>query len=287
VQQSVAASSTSVPRAPSCLARIADSTLVPAVLYLHASELADLDSIARLRVNEIDLFTQAVATRFRSLLQAPPGVLPNGEPAMTWRTREYFLRVVVDRNGGFAVKDPVGSFEPPSVLGAEQRSHLLATALDSVRADGEFLVFAAGPADSVAFDLVLSPGAFGEYGRPTRPSVRLGFPVAALRMPVEDAVRVLDLPPPRYPMSQARQRFEATVVMQFMVDTTGRAEPATIRDVWPANVPPMPRYRKLAYDAFVDAVRASIQAATFDPARIGGCVVRQRVQQPFTFALRR
>lgn len=274
-------------RSASCLARIPDSALVPAVLYLHASEMIDLDSTARIRVKEIDLFTQSVSERLRSLLHAGPGVLPVGEPAITWRTRERALRIIVDRNGHFVTGPPPSMREGPDIPGTTERSHLLAAAVDSVRADGELLVFTAGPADSVAFDLLLSPGTFGEFGKPTPPVVRVGFAVAALRMPVEDTVRVIDLLPPPYPMSQWRQGIEAVVILEFVVDTAGRADRATIHDVRAAGLSAEPPYRQHAYEAFVSAARASVERGQFEPARVGGCAVRQPVRLPFNFGRRR
>jgi hypothetical protein len=75
--------------------------------------------------------------------------------------------------------------------------------------------------------------------------------------------------------------------MRFVVDTTGRADPETIRDVYPVGEPPLSERDKVAYDAFVLATRRAIQDGVYEPARLGGCLVRQRVQQPFTFGLSR
>jgi hypothetical protein len=274
------------PQSVSCIEAIPDSALVPAVVYLHASELAELDSTARARVEEIDLFTQLVAERYRALLHAAPGALPAGEPALSWRTRERGVRVVVDRDGGF-VAHPLAPDENLRVLAAGQRSTPLVAALDSVRAYGEPLAFVAGPADSVVFSLMLSDARFGADGKLVPSSVRVGFPVATLRVPREEQVRTARMSPPRYPERPRTEHFEATIIMQFVVDTTGRVDPATIHDVWPASLPPLTAYRKAVYEEFLRAVLASLQGAVFEPARVGGCVVRQLVQQPFTFGLAR
>jgi TonB family protein len=273
-------------RSASCLARIPDSSLVPAVLYLHASEMIDLDSTARLRVKEIDLFAQSVSERLRSLLHAGPGKLPVGEPVITWRTRERALRIIVDRDGRFVTRPPPSMREGPDLPGTIERSRLLAAAVDSLRADGELLAFTAGPADSVAFDLLLSPGTFGEFGKPTPPVMRVGFAVAALLMPVEDTVRVIDLPAPAYPLSQWRQGIEAVVILEFVVDTAGRADRATIRAV-PAAGLVAESYKQQAFEAFVNAARAAVERGQFEPARVGGCAVRQQVRLPFNFGRRR
>jgi hypothetical protein len=281
-----AAPSSGAANAPSCLASIPDSALVPAVLYLHASDLRRLDAAAQRNAREIDLFALSVAERFRALLRAKPDVLPAGEPAITWRTRENALTVVVDRDGRFVTRIPVGADGYPDLLGTEQRSRLLAAAVDSLRADGERFPFTSGPADSVVFDLLLSLGRFDADDKLSPPKVRAGFPVATLRVPREEKVRVRRMPHLQYPARERRQEIEANIKMQFVVDTTGRVDPATIHDVYPEGGPPLSEGEKWAYDAFVLAARRAILAAAFEPARVGGCVARQRVQQPFTFSLK-
>ena len=42
-----------------------------------------------------------------------------------------------------------------------------------------------------------------------------------------------------------------------------------------------------AYQSFLDETERALVKIEFNPAEIGGCPVRQLVQMPFTFALRR
>jgi protein TonB len=63
------------------------------------------------------------------------------------------------------------------------------------------------------------------------------------------------------------------VLVQFVVDTTGRAEVSSLRF--------------LAYSdrGFARAVYDALPQLRFEPAELGGRKVRQLVQQPFTFTI--
>lgn len=80
---------------------------------------------------------------------------------------------------------------------------------------------------------------------------------------------------PVYPDSLYRAGTTGRVVIEFVVDTEGRVEPASL-DVLEATHP-----------GFVDAVRVALLAAHFQAARVGGHAVRQYVQLPFVFGAER
>jgi hypothetical protein len=61
--------------------------------------------------------------------------------------------------------------------------------------------------------------------------------------------------------------------MQFVVDTTGRAEPGSMAIL------------RSSHRLFTLAVREAILGATFHPATIANHRVRQLVQQPFVFLI--
>ena len=68
---------------------------------------------------------------------------------------------------------------------------------------------------------------------------------------------------------------EGTVLAQFVVDTTGRAEMNTFKVLKSDN------------DLFSNAVKNALQRMRFLPAEVGGRKVKQLVQQPFQFSLNR
>jgi TonB family protein len=77
----------------------------------------------------------------------------------------------------------------------------------------------------------------------------------------------------RYPEALFSKGIEGEVVAQFVVDTLGRAEPATFKAL------------KSSHQLFTAAVRDALPTMRFTPAEVGGRKVRQLIQQPFTFSL--
>jgi protein TonB len=82
-------------------------------------------------------------------------------------------------------------------------------------------------------------------------------------------------PGPRYPDMLRSANVEGEVLVQFVVDTTGRVEPGTIKVL------------KTSHDLFTNSVRQALGGMRFYPAEIGGRKVKQLVQQPFNFTLTR
>lgn len=88
---------------------------------------------------------------------------------------------------------------------------------------------------------------------------------------VDDPVRPLDIPKPRYPPVLQQAGIAGSVDVQYVVDTLGRAEPASWRVLRSTN------------KAFEDPAREAIMAGRFKPARIRNQAVRQLVQQRISF----
>ncbi len=78
-------------------------------------------------------------------------------------------------------------------------------------------------------------------------------------------------PTPRYPTVLAVAGIEGRVALEFVIDTTGRVEPVSIR-ILESN-----------HDAFEAAARASLTRAIFRPARMRGRPVRQLTRQAVRF----
>ena len=90
---------------------------------------------------------------------------------------------------------------------------------------------------------------------------------------------------PRYPTESIMAGAGATIRLHFVVDTTGRIRPESIREQWDTRVPRQRGRLALHYDAFRSAAITSMPNLRFRPAQIGGCKVPQLVQQPFVFEL--
>ncbi len=78
---------------------------------------------------------------------------------------------------------------------------------------------------------------------------------------------------PRYPAPLREAGVQGRVVVQFVVDTLGRAELGELHVV------------ESAHPLFVDAVRAALARYRFTVGESGGRKVRTRVQIPFDFTL--
>jgi protein TonB len=93
---------------------------------------------------------------------------------------------------------------------------------------------------------------------------------------VEQSARVAGEPiTPVYPDALRRAGVEGEVLVSFVVDTLGRAEPSSFTVL------------RATHELFAQAVRAAVARQRFDPARLGFRPVRQIVQQPFSFTISR
>lgn len=87
------------------------------------------------------------------------------------------------------------------------------------------------------------------------------------------AARLPESAAPRYPAELLEQRVEGQAIVQFVVDTTGRADPMSFVVV------------VSSHPGFSQSVRDALPGMRFMPARIGTVKVRQLVELPFTFTI--
>lgn len=80
-------------------------------------------------------------------------------------------------------------------------------------------------------------------------------------------------PAPRYPDALREAGIEGEVALEFVVDTMGRADLASVRVL------------SSPADAFVVSVRDALGGTRYHPALVGGRRVRQLVRQGFVFSL--
>jgi protein TonB len=80
---------------------------------------------------------------------------------------------------------------------------------------------------------------------------------------------------PSYPASLRQAGVEGRVVVQFVVDTLGRAEVAELQVI------------ETPHPLFVDAIRSALARYRFSVGEAAGRKVRTRVQMPFEFTLTR
>jgi protein TonB len=92
-----------------------------------------------------------------------------------------------------------------------------------------------------------------------------------LEAQVDDPVQQINIPRPRYPPVLQSAGIAGSVDVQYVVDTTGHAEPAS----W--------KVMKSTNKQFEQPAREAIMKGVFKPARIKGQAVRQLVQQRIAF----
>lgn len=92
-----------------------------------------------------------------------------------------------------------------------------------------------------------------------------------LEAQVDDPVQPINIPKPRFPPVLQSAGISGKVQVQYVVDTTGHAEPASWHILNSSN------------KAFEEPAREAIMKGVFKPARIKGQAVRQLVQQQISF----
>lgn len=89
----------------------------------------------------------------------------------------------------------------------------------------------------------------------------------------ETAVRTEGSAAPVYPPELIRRGIEGSVLTNFVIDTTGRADSASIQIL------------QATHALFVQSVRTAIPGMRFSPAMVQGRKVRQMVEQRFQFRI--
>lgn len=265
----------------------ADSMYTRVPVYLRVTVENRADTVA---ATELVLLAESVAARIRAAVGGPRGDTlfyvrqsdPTAAPVWLGGVESVGLRVVAHRDGTLRWSSIRDSTSPAAAV--------LGRALaDAKAADDAFIPPVRFRSDSLPFVLSYA-----------RPHTIVGGPVSlsgatlpslavfTLRAGVEKlAVMVPGTARVEYPESALRGRLENFVRLRFVVDTNGRADPSTIRDV-----PSQDRMRladsvDAQYDRFVHAAAESVARARYQPAEIAGCRVRQLVELPFTFTLNR
>jgi hypothetical protein len=240
------------------------------------------DSVSSTFANTADNFLQEVVDTAQRQLRASRGTLPVGEPAVTWRGIDRSLRLVAHKNGRVVVidRDSIRAATAPA---------LLARAVDDVSNLFLFEWSADSTSDSVRFDIVFvrpTPDSAGHVGKP-RPK-REAIPVFSVLTPWERPVSVKPgrQSAPPYPYGPKREGYEATIVLRFLVDSTGHAVPSTMLDEWPKDKPRPTGHDLTAYQSFLEQTERAVEKTEFIPAMVGGCPVKQLVREPFVFKFR-
>lgn len=108
---------------------------------------------------------------------------------------------------------------------------------------------------------------------PQRPSL-LSIDTVYTELEVDTAAARYDgSAAPPYPPSMLEQRKEGHVVIQYVIDSTGKADLSSVTIM------------QSTHDEFANSVKSTLPFMRFRPAKMGGRKVRQLVQQLFSFKI--
>lgn len=268
---------------PKCVDSIPDSALTRVPVF---AAVAMSDSVDRPAPPVVANMLQAVVDRLDAMLGASSGTLPQGEPTIRWDSVGRGLRVTWYRDGrlGWRLAADIDSANPSPT----KTARLFASALDSARAAGD--IFMPWPdavhADSVEIMVYFRRPRVDVTGTLMPIDERVAVPMFTVAAPREKTVGLKRRPvAPHYPDELMHEGIEGKVTLQFVVDTMGRADSMTFRDLWPRGEPRLAGQQAVYYGELVAAAKRSVMQARFSPAEVGGCKVRQLVQQPFTWLM--
>jgi hypothetical protein len=261
-----------------CLDSLSDASMDRVTVFQHAV-LADTNSAIQAQAA---LVSQHIADAARAALGGGGDSVPAGDALGVWRQSLVHLPfvIVIHRDGPWAWRRAGGADG-----GNAKVTAFYARVLRSIPADSLWMIFPDGyTADSVAMRLdVMSdnPFAFAPSMLATLFPVFTGKGIVRTQVALEAPLT------PTYPEDAFADSITATVVVDVVIGTDGRADSRTLEVRQPsaaalANSPKAHFYRE-----FVDATRDVVLRERFRPARIGGCMVRQVAHLSYAYVPRK
>jgi len=229
---------------------------------------------------QADLIAKDVVTEVRALLGGSDSRIPVAAPSIKRYSVPAELIVTARRDGQMTWRGISESGDSAAIA-------LLSAALDSARKHNAAILLWPDDyaADSLVVRLSLLPVDFEEAADfDTLNKKHIKFRAFTMPYPTESPAFPANAHEhPVYPRYSETHRVSGTLVVQFIVDTSGRADMSTFHDLWPSDKPRLTGELGDFYAQFVAAVRDYAEKANFNPARVGVCKLRQIVQMPFEF----
>lgn len=266
---------------------------VPVFVYGEVADTLDRDARP-----VVDLAAQAVARYVRVIVwgsaaraahEDSAGHLAPADSLLPSGALEGGVRVVARRGGTLTWSPTIPRFAN-GTAGDTAAARLLGRAIAIARDSSDFFVsddLIRG--DSLVFDLKHVHQSVTGRDR-VLGTIRVRNPAPVFTLPVlwvQAATVVPGTIRPNYPSEMQMRGFEGRVVLDFVIDSAGRADPATVRDLHPEVLAALAPELRDAYRQFVRVSRDAILRARFVPAMGGGCPVRQRVQQTIGYTINR
>lgn len=262
-----------------CLDHLPPSAFKRVVVYAYVDP---QDSVSASFAQSADNFLQELVNKTQHQFGISGDRLPYGEPDVNWRGVDVPLHLVAYKDGRIVV------LHRDSISVVATAAARVARALDSTSTVGQLEWSQDSTRDSVRFDIAFVRPLFDSAGNVAMPThKRAAVPVFSVLAPWEQHAETKSgQAPPTYPAGTRLQGYEGTVILSFLVDSTGHAVVSTVSDVWPREKPRWTAHDSSAYRSFLKETMQAIGRFEFVPARIGGCPVREFVQMPFVYGLR-
>ena len=257
-------------------------TLIAANLSrLTVYQYAVLHDTTRAILAQVDLLAWRIAQGVRASLGARGTSMPAGDAFGKWPRpiRHLPFDIVVRRDGPGAWRMGAAA---DSDAASPELTALYEQTLRTTPPDSIWMVWPLGYApDSIVFRLDLV--AMAQAGRllPNKTSaIAVFLATGVAERPASEKHHLST----QYPEDAAENRIFANLLLQFVIDTTGRADKHTIRVLRPTQAQlDSSEYRQYLRE-FINVTRNAIERDRFTPAHIGQCPVRETVQLPVVYS---
>jgi hypothetical protein len=260
-----------------CLAKLQPNvfTRVPVLIDTQADE-----STAAI-LPAADILTQILTERIRKRVGSETGTLSAGDSLVSWQQLGGSVIVTTKRDGTFTWKnDTTVSADFMGTKGLD----ILTRALTEASAGGERVFWPENAKqDSLSFQLSFVTPGVRENGKLEPLKVRVANPVFTLMIPWFKAAEMSEKPRIDYPIRPQSGSAEGKVVLDFVVDSLGHIDPASVKEVAPAKKPI--GEDGAYYQRFLASTIRGVPSGKYKPATIGGCPINQQVRQSFDFKL--
>lgn len=272
--------------------------VLPPNVFTRVAVLLDAqatDSAAKAILPAADILTQAVAERIRASISGASGSaetggtagqLPIADSVVSWRQLGGSVVVTTHRDGSYTWIQKPSTATPRFIeTGALD---LLTRALSETSSSGERIFWPEqATGDSLSFRLSFISPVVRPNGKIEPVRVRVAMPVFTLPVPWFKAAAMVRQPRIDYPLRSEAGAAEGGVTLDFIVDSTGRVDPASVREYWPPAMKRPTGYLGDYYRAFLAATVRGLPSGKFEPATVAGCPFSQQVRQLFDFKLSR
>lgn len=286
---STAAGASRTPR--SCVQALPASAFRRTMVFITADDAgAPFAPVPENSLLAVRLATESIAWHARALLGAPEGLLPPPDTVVNWRNVGRHLHLVGHRDGTITWSYPweTPGHRPLRDSIGEPTLALLASAVDRALARGERFAWDPGMmGDSVPFLLRLDYPDLDDKGKLEPLRGQYAAMLVEMRVPTITPVSPRKQGRIDYPEDLRRRGVTGTLVLQFIVDSSGVPVQESIRDLSPQSRPRLKGELARHYNNFLREVRFGLRQSRYNPARVGTCAVNQLVQQPFIFDIQR